>query len=54
MLDVEEPIDPGAPCRGFLGYNFLKAHPMPFKMTLVSTPAVGAFRRSGLLNALRT
>ena len=38
----------------FVGYNFLKAHPIPFKMTLVSTLSVGAFGRSGLLNALRT
>ena len=38
----------------FVGYNFLKAHPIPFKMTLVSTLTVGAFGRSGLLNALRT
>ena len=38
----------------FVGYNFLKAHPIPFKMTLVSTLTVGAFGRSSLLNALRT
>ena len=37
----------------FVEYNFLKAHPIPFKMTLVSTLIVGAFGRSGLLNALR-
>ena len=38
----------------FVGYNFLKAHPIPFKMTLVSTLTVGAFGRSGLSNVLRT
>ena len=38
----------------FEGYDFLKAHSIPFKMTLVSTLTVGAFARSGLLNALRT
>ena len=38
----------------FVGYNFLKAHSIPFKMTLVSTLTVGAFGRSSLLNALRT
>ena len=38
----------------FEAYNFLKAHSIPFKTTLVSTLTVGAFGRSGLLNALRT
>ena len=37
-----------------IGYNFLKAHPILFKMALVSTLTVGAFGRSGLLNALRS
>ena len=40
--------------RIFEGYNFPKAYPIPFKMTLVSTLTVGAFGRSGLLNVLRT
>ena len=37
----------------FVGYNFLKAHPIPFEMTLVSTLTVGAFGRSSLSNVLR-
>ena len=36
----------------FVGYTFLKAHLIPFKMTLVSTLSVGAFWRGGLLNTL--
>ena len=38
----------------FVGYTFLKAHSIPFKMTLVSTLSVGAFSRGGLLNRLPT
>ena len=34
----------------FVGYTFLKAHSIPFKMTLVCTLSVGAFWRGGLLN----
>ena len=49
----EAPKGPGAPCRGFfVGYTFLKAHSIPFKMTLVCTLSVGAFWRGGLLNTL--
>ena len=33
-------------------YTFLKAHSIPFKMTLVSTLSVGAFWRDGMLNTL--
>ena len=36
----------------FVGYTFLKAHSIPFKMTLVSTLSVGAFRCGGLLSTL--
>ena len=36
----------------FVGYTFLKAHSIPFKITLVSTLSVGAFWRDGLLNTL--
>ena len=36
----------------FVGYTFLKAHSIPFKMTLVCTLSVGAFWRGGLLNKL--
>ena len=36
----------------FVGYTFLKAISIPFKMTLVSTLSVGAFWRVGLLNTL--
>ena len=36
----------------FVGYTFLKAHSIPFKMTLVGTLSVGAFWRGGLLNTL--
>ena len=36
----------------FVGYTFLKAHSIPFKMTLVGTLSVGALWRGGLLNTL--
>ena len=36
----------------FLGYTFLKAHTIPFKMTLVSTLSVGVFCHDGVLNTL--
>ena len=36
----------------FVGYTFLKAHSIPFKMTLVSTLSLGAFWRDGMLNTL--
>ena len=36
----------------FVGYTFLKAYSIPFKMTLVSTLSVGAFWRDGMLNTL--
>ena len=36
----------------FVGYTFLKAHSIPFKMSLVCTLSVGAFWRGGLLNTL--
>ena len=36
----------------FVGYIFLKAHSIPFKVTLVGTLSVGAFWRGGLLNTL--
>ena len=53
VLDFEVPIGTGAPYRGFfVGYTFLKAHSIRFKMTLVSTLSVGAFWRDGLLITL--
>ena len=36
----------------FVGYTFLKAHSISFKMTLVCTLSVEAFWRGGLLTTL--
>ena len=36
----------------FVGYTFLKAYSIPFKMKLVCTLSVGAFWRVDLLNTL--
>ena len=36
----------------FVEYTFLKAHSIPFKMTVVGTMSVGAFWRGSLLNTL--